>query len=68
MLLHLQSCHFNTVNIARAKWQNSSKNISPLKCYKLQVRNIILQMKCYVLNITAATALILIYQRHTDQR
>ena len=35
-----------SINIARAKWQNSRKNISPLKCYKLC--NIVLQVKCYV--------------------
>ena len=40
-----------SINIARAKWQNSRKNISPLKCYTLN--NIILRVKCYV---TAATA------------
>ena len=40
-----------SINIARAMWQNSRKNISPLKCYTLH--NIILRVKCYV---TAATA------------
>ena len=40
-----------SIHIAKAKWQNSRKNNSPLKCYKLH--NIILRVKCYV---TAATA------------
>ena len=35
-----------SINIIRAKWQNSRKNISPLKCNKLH--NIILRVKCYI--------------------
>ena len=48
-------------NIARAKWRNSPKNISLLKCCKLC--NIMLRVKCYQLcNITAATAKNIIHQ------
>ena len=44
-ILELFAARQNSWFIIRAKWPNSRKNISLLKCYKLRI--IILQVKCY---------------------